>query len=66
MSLLKAREIREMTTKERNERLEELRTDLMHQRGVAAMGGAPPSPGMIRNIRTAIARLETVIQEEEN
>ena len=64
MSLLKMNDIRDMTKKERAERLEELRNELMHQRGIAAMGGAPPNPGMIRALRTAVARLKTAEREE--
>ena len=65
MALLRAAEIREMSAEERNEKLKELRNDLMHERGVSAMGGAPSSPGLIRAIRTNIARILTVQNEEE-
>ncbi len=54
-----------MNTEERQKKLKELRNDLMHERGVAAMGGAPASPGRIRAIRSNISRLLTIIQEEE-
>ena len=64
MSVLKGSEIREMDTKERNERLEKLRGELMHERGIAAMGGAPASPGKIRALRSDIARLLTIMREE--
>ena len=65
MALLRTAEIREMSTEERNEKLKELRNDLMHERGVSAMGGAPSSPGLIRAIRTNIARILTIQNEEE-
>lgn len=61
---LKAREIREMTPEERKERLKELRNELMRERGIAAMGGAPASPGRIRSLRTQIARLLTIMREK--
>lgn len=61
---LKAKEIREYTPDERFEKLEELKRELMHERGVAAMGGSPPSPGKIRQLRTSIARLLTIMREE--
>nr|AKQ01695.1 ribosomal protein L29 [uncultured euryarchaeote Rifle_16ft_4_minimus_23719]AKQ02699.1 ribosomal protein L29 [uncultured euryarchaeote Rifle_16ft_4_minimus_37664] len=48
----------------REKKLLELREELMHERGVAAMGGAPPSPGKIRAIRKNIARILTIIGEE--
>jgi large subunit ribosomal protein L29 len=64
MAVLKNKDIREMTREERKARLKELKEELMHERGVAAMGGAPTSPGKIRAVRTSIARLKTVINEE--
>ena len=54
-----------MNRGERQKKLKELRNDLMHERGVAAMGGAPASPGKIRAIRSNISRLLTIIREEE-
>jgi large subunit ribosomal protein L29 len=62
--VLKAKEIRDMTPEEREEKLIELKEELMHERGVSAMGGSPPSPGKIRQIRMSIARLLTIMQEE--
>ena len=65
MSLLRTKEIRDMNAEEREAKLKELQNDLMHERGVAAMGGAPPNPGKIRALRTSIARIHTIIREEE-
>ncbi len=62
---LKVSEIRDMTAEERNQKLKELRNELMHERGVSAMGGAPANPGAIRALRTDIARILTVQREEE-
>lgn len=53
-----------MSPEEREKKLKELRDELMHERGVAAMGGAPASPGRIRALRTEIARMLTVMREE--
>lgn len=64
MTVLKGSEIRTMTAEERKERLEKLRGELMYERGVAAMGGAPASPGKIRALRSEIARLLTIMHEE--
>ncbi len=65
MTSLRTSEIREMTVEERNQKLKELRDELMHERGVSAMGGAPSSPGAIRALRLNIARILTVQREEE-
>ena len=48
----------------REKKLRELRDELMHERGVAAMGGAPPNPGKIKALRKNIARLRTIITME--
>ena len=65
MALLRTSEIREMTAEERSKTLAELRGELMHERGTAAMGGAPANPGKIRALRTTIARIQTIQKEEE-
>ncbi|MEF8833139.1 MAG: 50S ribosomal protein L29 [Candidatus Thermoplasmatota archaeon] len=66
MPLLKTEEIRDMDPSEREEKLYELRDELLHEEGVAAMGGAPESPGRIRAVKKNIARILTVMNEEEN
>ena len=64
VALLRLSEIRSMNKEERHLKMKELRDDLMREKGVAAMGGAPPSPGKIKALRTNIARLATVMREE--
>ena len=61
--VLKSKEIREFNPEDRKNKLQELKRELMHERGVAAMGGSPPSPGKIRQLRTSIARLLTIMRE---
>lgn len=61
---LKAAAARALNKEERSTRLKDLRQELMHERGVAAMGGSPPSPGKIRQIRRQIARLLTIERED--
>ena len=65
MAILKSKEIREMSQKERKEKLYELRNELMREQGIAAMGGAPTNPGKIRALRISIARLLTILTQEE-
>ena len=60
MALLRTKEIRAMDGAARDKKLRELRDELMHERGVAAMGGAPPNPGKIRALRKNIARIYTI------
>jgi len=64
MALLKSQEIREMDPELRAEKLREIRDELMHERGIGAMGGAPASPGKIRALRKNIARIITIQKEE--
>ena len=66
MALLKCKEIRALTIEERMARLKDLRNELMREKGVAAMGGAPISPGKIRAIRTNIARILTIETEQKH
>jgi large subunit ribosomal protein L29 len=61
---LKSKEIRAFSPDERREKLNELKSELMHERGVAAMGGSPPSPGKIRQLRMNIAKILTIMREE--
>lgn len=65
MALMKAKEMREMRPEDLRAKLKELSDELMHERGVAAMGGAPASPGRIRALRTGVARMHTVMLEQE-
>src|SRR3989304_4419348 len=53
MGLLRSKEVRAMDPETRAKKLVELREGLMHERGVAAMGGAPPSPRKNRGPRGA-------------
>ncbi|QLH75349.1 MAG: 50S ribosomal protein L29 [Methanomassiliicoccales archaeon] len=64
MALMRTAEIRQMSPEDRAKKLRELKDELMHERGAAAMGGAPASPGKIRAIRTNIARILTIQKEE--
>jgi len=62
--LLRTDEIRKMTPEERKRRLEELREELVKLRLKAAVGTLE-NPGAIRAIRKSIARILTVMREEE-
>jgi large subunit ribosomal protein L29 len=65
MALIKTSDVRNMSVEERATKLRELEDELMHEKGAAAMGGAPNNPGKIRALRTNIARILTVQKEEE-
>ncbi len=63
MTLLRMRELRELSDEDLRRRIAEAENDLLRERGVAAMGGAPPSPGRMRALRTNVARALTVLNE---
>ncbi|MCL4334207.1 MAG: 50S ribosomal protein L29 [Candidatus Thermoplasmatota archaeon] len=54
-----------MSKEEIDKKYADLREELMRERGISAMGGAPPSPGKIESLRRQIARIETVMRESE-
>ena len=62
---MKPQEIRDMDSEELETVLAELQEELMHERGTAAMGGAPPNPGRISFLRRTIARIKTIRNEEQ-
>jgi large subunit ribosomal protein L29 len=64
MALLRLDNIRSMAPEQRKVKMKELRDELLRERGISAMGGAPPNPGKIKALRTNIARLATVMREE--
>ncbi len=63
MTLLRMKDLRALTEDELNRRISDAENDLLRERGVAAMGGAPPSPGRMRALRTNVARALTVLSE---
>jgi large subunit ribosomal protein L29 len=65
MVLLKSKEIRAMRPDDLIAKFKEINDELMHERGVAAMGGAPASPGRLRALRTEVARIHTIMRETE-
>lgn len=63
MTLLRMKELRELSDEDLRRRIADAENDLLRERGVAAMGGAPPSPGRMRALRTNVARALTVLNE---
>lgn len=65
MPIIRMQEIRDMSEAERNDKLQELRTEVMKMKTMIMAGGAVENPGRARVLRKAIARILTVINEEE-
>lgn len=62
---MKTKELRALSPADRQAKLKETRDALLNARGVAAMGGAPRNPGEIRQLRTTIARILTIANQED-
>jgi large subunit ribosomal protein L29 len=63
MAILRMKEIRGLTPAERKKKLDELRAELTRSRALRTGGGSVESPGRIKEIRRAIARILTVNRE---
>jgi len=58
-------QIREMSPEERDRRLDEMKTELSKLRTMISAGGSVENPGRVKELRKTIARLKTVMREEE-
>ncbi len=65
MPIIRMQEIRDMSEAERNKKLQELRTEVTKMKTMIMAGGAVENPGRAKVLRKAIARIMTVINEEE-
>ncbi|MDR0439136.1 MAG: 50S ribosomal protein L29 [Methanocalculaceae archaeon] len=59
MAIFRAKEIAQFSDVELVENEQKLRNELIQQYGKVSAGGAPESPGKIREIRRTIARIMT-------
>ena len=64
MPILRISEIRNMSQEDRKKRLTELRAELVRTRTMVEAGGALDNPSRIRELKKAIARILTVMNEE--
>jgi large subunit ribosomal protein L29 len=65
VAILRSDEIRKMNNDERQEELDKILMELIRERAIASAGGAPESPGKMKEIKRTIARIKT-IQTEKN
>ena len=63
MAILRGEDIRKMNANEQSEELDKLKMELIRERAITSAGGAPESPGRIREIRRTIARIKTIQKE---
>jgi len=65
MAILRAKEIKELTKDELEEKQLQLNSDLMKIRGVLASGGIPENVGKAKEIKRTIARINTFKSRKE-
>jgi large subunit ribosomal protein L29 len=65
MPILRVQEIRDMSAEDREDKLQELRTELTKLRTTVNAGGAIENPGRVKALRKTIAQVLTIINEEE-
>jgi large subunit ribosomal protein L29 len=58
-------QIREMTREDQERRLEEFRTELSKVNTMIKAGGSIDNPGRVKALKRTIARVLTVMREEE-
>lgn len=66
MAVLKKKDIRKMDDKEKAKKLEELRLELSKERAKIDIGATVTSPGKIKELRRAIARILTEKQKPKS
>ncbi len=64
MPIIRLKDIREMSSEDREKKVVELRTELLRLKTMIKAGGAIDNPARVRELRKAIARLLTVENEE--
>ncbi len=64
MPILRMDEIRDMDDEERQERIQELRTEHIKIRTMIKAGGSVENPGRVKALKKTIARILTVMNEE--
>lgn len=64
MPIVRLEDIREMNPERRQQKLEELKTELSKIKTLINAGGSVENPGRAKALRKTIARIETVINEE--
>ena len=64
MAIIKKKEIKNMSEKDMEKNISEFKLELAKERGSIAIGATVTSPGRIREIRKAIARIETIKRQK--
>ena len=66
MAILTADEIRNMDESELKQRKTDLQKELVQEKGQIEVGGFTDNPGRINEMKKTIARIKTVLREQED
>ncbi|UCD07790.1 MAG: 50S ribosomal protein L29 [Candidatus Aenigmatarchaeota archaeon] len=64
MAILRSKDIRKLSEKELEKKLDELRLELAKEKANISIGASVTSPGRIREIKKTIARIQTIKKEK--
>ena len=64
LPIVRAGDVREMSQEERQQKIIELKTELSKIRTLIKAGGSIENPGRVKALKKAIAKIETVENEE--
>ena len=64
MPVLRMKEIRDLSSAERTEKLDEFRTELLRMKTMIGAGGTVENPARVKALRKAIAKILTVEHED--
>ena len=65
MVIIRMSQIREMSSEDRMKRLDEMKTELSKLKTMIHAGGSIENPSRVSELRKTIARIMTVMREEE-
>ena len=66
MAILKIDEVREKSESELREKMNDLKQEIVEERGQIETGGFAENPGRIKEMRRTIAKIKTVLNERSN
>jgi large subunit ribosomal protein L29 len=66
VAILRNEDIRDLSNNEMEDKIIELRNELLREKSMIAAGGAAENPGRIKEIKRTIARILTIKQEGVN
>jgi len=61
---IKNNELRKMSVKQLDDKLKELKTDLIKINAQVSTGTVPENPGNVKNVKKTVARILTIKQEK--